>query len=320
MSASTRRNGDRPVPENVAAVLVNHNGWRLTAACGRRLLADGLSPHRLMVVDNGSTDGSPERLARLLPRGRQRPRPANGGFAAGCNLGIAAAVDAGAEAVLLVNPDTVTLPGFVGRLVAGAGDLAGACASPEVFCLSEPRRAWFAGAWRGRWPGTIVRRPPGSSRCEVDYLWACCMLVGRQAWQRVGLFETAFFLFYEDMDWCERARRLGVRMRIVPAARLWHAVGRSSGSPGTVRRDAFRRYHMSRSAALYDRRWGHAPPGMSGWLRMAAAARTAVQLAVAGDQDALVAHVRGVRDGLRAHVDMPVLEGVAGSWSASRSS
>jgi GT2 family glycosyltransferase len=288
------------VGEDLAAVLVNFDGWRRTAACARWLVADGLAPERVVVVDNGSGDRSPEMLRRLLPEAHLVFHPDNRGFACGCNTGVAAAIGDGAATVLLVNPDTLAAPGFVARLAGGAGSLTEACVSPEVFSLGESGRVWFAGAWRGRVPGTLVARPAGDVRPDVDYLWACCMLVGRDVWRRVGPFDAAYFLFYEDMDWCERAARCGVRPRIVPEAHLWHAEGGSCDRPGRRRLDGFRRYHRTRSSVLFDRRWGQVLPAVAGWTRLYAAARTAVGLAAAGDRDGLVAHAQGLRDGWRA--------------------
>jgi hypothetical protein len=78
---------------------------------------------------------------------------------------------------------------------------------------------------------------------------------------------------------------------------LWLSPSRPTGR---VARGSCRRYHMSRSAVLYDRRWGRVPPTAAGWVRLAAVARTAMRLGAAGERAALAAHVRGTLDGWRA--------------------
>lgn len=285
---------DPPPLARVFTVLVNFQNWPQTVACTRMLALAGHDPAQIVVVDNASANGSADRLAAMLPEAILRPSPRNLGFAGGCNVGIEAALACGAQAVLLMNSDTLFGPEFLVCLLRGV-DIATACVSPEIFRCRAPGRLWFGGAWDGRWPGTLRLRRAGDPQVVVDYLWACCMLVGREVWSAVGLFDPTYFLYYEDTDWCLRARQAGVQLQVAPDARLWHAVGGSFG-----RADApLRRYHLARSSVLFHHRQGHVLPSLAGWIRLQRATRTAVALAARGDLPGLRAHWRGLCDGLR---------------------
>jgi hypothetical protein len=242
------------------------------------------------VVDNGSADDCVAQLRQLQPGVHIISSDDNHGFAAGCNLGITAALRNGAEAVLLLNTDTLFGPGLLKTLATCPVELRDVCVSPEMFWAHRPDAVWFAGAWAGSLPGTFRPRESGHPRTQVDYLWACCMLVGRGAWERVGLLDPSYFCYYEDMDWCERARRAGVAMRINPAARLWHAAPQHD-SP-------VRRYHRTRSSVLYDTRWA-SRSGRARGLRLIRRLRTSLALVARADIRGLEAHARGLVDGAR---------------------
>lgn len=279
---------------SLTAVLVNHRRWLDTARCIQLLELAGLPAEQVIVVDTASGDDSVTRLASRLPAGNLLSLPDNAGFAGGSNAGISTALVQGAQAVLLLNTDTVFRTDFLARLTGDAADLTGMCVSPEIFWSSAPSRTWFAGAWRGRLPGTLRLRHSGDAHTAVDYLWACCLLVGRAVWEAVGFLHPRFFLYYEDMAWCDRARRAGFDLRVVPAARLWHAVGSSTGGQDSP----LRRYHLTRSSVLFFN--GHGPAAVA--LRCLVDARTAAQLAAAGRADLVKAHLLGCRDGWRTVV------------------
>lgn len=277
-------------------MIVNHNSAQLTRDCIARLQCAGLPPAQVIVVDNASSDGSTEHLAEHMPAANLIEAEGNRGFAAGCNLGASAAFDRDADAVLMINADTGFARDFLQRLLPPV-DLVDACHAPEIFRMDDRDRLWFAGAWRGRLPGRLHLRRSGDPRTEVDYLWACCLLIGRRVWHKVGAFDSRFFLYYEDMDWCDRARRVGVVPRIVPGARLYHIIGATLGGPDTPKR----RYHMTRSGVLYAhgvRSAGGRELG-AGAIRTAIDMRAALRLALRGDRAGLAAHRAGWRDGWR---------------------
>jgi len=275
----------------IAAVVVHHAGLDDTLRCLGQLAEAGVAAGDVVVVANGASAADRAVLRAARPAPRVVELALNVGFAAGANAGLAQAFGGGADAALLINPDVAFGPELVRELV-GLPGVRDEVRMPEIFRADEPERTWFAGAWRGSWPGRWRRRRAGDLRCDVDVLWACCWLVGADAWRRVGLFDPGYFLYFEDVAWCDRARAYGVPLRVVPEARLAHAGGGSFRGAGAW---AARRYWMSRGAVRYARERG----GRAMLWRGLVDAALALGWLAAGRFGRTRAHLAGLRDGWR---------------------
>ena len=225
----------------LAVVVLNWNGLEDTRALLPTLahgrLPDGWRLH-LLVVDNGSSDGSAAAIGREFPDVELLALPANRRFAGGCNAGLERALAQGADAVMLLNNDTEAEPGLCEQLLLALDRDPRAGAAAPLICFQQPPGViWYAGgrcspalglaAHRG-----LRQRDRGQYRAVVQtgYLTGCCLLATRAAWERVGLLDQRYFIYAEDADWCLRARAAGFRLLFVPAARLVHKVSASSGT------------------------------------------------------------------------------------------
>ncbi len=172
----------------------------------------------VLLVDNES---APRSLAAALA-GRATvhalPHAANLGFAGGANAGLEEAFGRGATHAILLNDDLFPEPGCLEALVALAGD--DGCAGPT---FDAPGDDAFAGGLVDRERGFGLHRPGAR-----DFLTGAALCLSRAAWERTGPFDERFFLYYEDVDWCVRARACGVPLR-VSEARARHEAGSSSG-------------------------------------------------------------------------------------------
>jgi GT2 family glycosyltransferase len=231
--------------KRLAVIVLNWNGYEDTAALlltlDRCRVPEGWSAH-VMVVDNGSSDGSAERLRAAFPQVEVLALPENRMFAGGNNSGIVHALEHGADAIMLLNNDTEADPGlYETLLLALEQDPAAGAAAPLIYHAPPSQRIWYAGgacvpvlgytAHRG------LRAMDRGQYREVEatgYLTGCCLLAWRQVWEQVGLLDPRYHLYAEDADWCLRARRAGFRLLFVPTARLWHKVSSSSGGASNV--------------------------------------------------------------------------------------
>ncbi len=223
----------------VSVLVVNWNAGRLLEACLDSIPAgvDGLD-FEVIVVDNGSTDGSLERLA-ARPWLRLQRRRDNSGFAVASNQ---AARLARGRQLLLLNPDTVCRPGSIRTLsehLDASPELA--AVGPRLFGADDrPQRS----AWRGypdlafAWVDALYlwKLPglPGVRRSEVqpaaaddrplpvDHLLGACILIRREAWEAVGPLDEGYFLFFEETDWCRRVRKAGHGLELLPTAEVRH--------------------------------------------------------------------------------------------------
>lgn len=192
----------------------------------------------VMVVDNGSGDGSAEAIAAEFPGVEVLALAANRRFAGGNNAGLAIALDRGDDAVALLNNDTAADPGlFEHLLLALEQDPAAGAAAPLIYFAAPSRRIWYAGGRLHPALGLAAhaglrREDRGQYRsvAETGYLTGCCLLATRETWREVGLLDESYFIYAEDADWSLRARAAGRRLLFVPTARLWHKVSASAGA------------------------------------------------------------------------------------------
>lgn len=288
---------DRPL---VYAVTLNWNRPGDTIECLETLAEQTYPNLRVLVVDNGSVDDSVARITARFPEIDMVQSTKNRGFAAGANLGLRRALEAGAELVLLVNNDTLIEQQALSRLIAQAGPGVGILA-PIIYYAEDQDRVWSAGGRIHPW--TLDKyhdyqvQIHGSEQAEAedrDFVTGCGMLLTRQMLEKVGLFDERFFMYYEDADLCMRVRRAGFSILVVPSAKMWHKVALSSGGSDSPHE----RYWMARSSVIYFRK--HARGAQ--WLailpwRAGSAVRTTARLWRRGRQEAAASYWRGLRDG-----------------------
>ncbi len=287
----------------VAVVIPTWNRRDDLLACLASVEAMGYPRLHVIVVDNGSTDGTAEAVRARFPAVEVIRSETNRGFAAGSNLGLQRALQREADYVLLLNNDVVVAPDTLARLVevAEAHPEVGLL-GPSVWYHDAPQRLWSAG-YRCR-PVTLSEQPPrgdprGTEPYFVDTLYGCALLIRREVLETVGLLDGRFFMYYEDKDFCQRMRAAGWRLMVVPTARVWHKISPStSGSRGLG--TPFQKYHMARSSVLFFAK--HTPR----WLwpvvvpyRLGSGLRTVARALRHRRPDIAAAYVRGLWHGLR---------------------
>jgi GT2 family glycosyltransferase len=233
---------------------------------------------QVVVVDNASEDGSPEMVRERFPGVQLIEARENLGFARGYNR---AGEAAWGRYLLMLNPDTVTQPGALWRLVdfldsqeqvgAAAPRLVNSDGSLQYSCRRFPRplAAVFRNTLLGRLaPGNRFAREylmadwdHGTVR-EVDWASGAALCVRREAWEEVGGFDEGFFMYAEDVDWCLRARQAGWRICYVPEAVIVHRVGRSSDQRPLA---MVREFHRS-MARFYRKHYARGWPWGLRWL------------------------------------------------------
>lgn len=238
-------------------VIVNWNGWRDTLACLASLADLRYAQTHVIVVDNGSTDGSAARLRERAPALHVIETGRNLGFAGGSNVGIHAALERGAAYVWLLNNDTIVDPDALGALVDVMERYPSVgIAGSRITYLDRPDTLWSAGGRFVRpwgWAAHRGEREPDRGRfatlADVAFVTGCSLLVRAGAARAVGPLEEGYFLFWEDVDWCVRARRGGWRVVYVPGSLVRHKLGAS-----LPRDDGLRWRYEGRNRLLFCRR------------------------------------------------------------------
>lgn len=251
-SASAEQTSGREVlSPAVWIVVLNWNRPQDTVQCVSSLRQLNYPAYRILIVDNGSTDESVEIFQRL-PDIELLVNDRNLGFAAGNNRGIEYVLRRGADYVLLLNNDTTVSPSMLSVLVEVAGtDHRIGIVGPVIYYADRSADVWFAGM-RFHHGLYVVRKGlhlslPLAPIEEVDFISGCGMLVCREVWERVGLFDPRFFMYYEDLDLCVRAKKAGYRIVCATQARMWHALSASTGGPDSP----LKQYYQVKSTFLF---------------------------------------------------------------------
>jgi len=240
----------------VAIIILTWNQRDVTLECLASIEELGYPAERLhiIVVDNGSADGTSQAIRQRYPSVTVISNGENLGFAEGNNVGIRHALQGAPDYVMLLNNDTVLDPPMLNELLAVAESAPTiGIVGPKMLYFDRPDVIWCAGNridWR---TGETTRlhaeqHDPGSDEepREVDFITACAICLRREVIEAIGLLDPRFFIYYEETDWCRRAHAAGWRILYVPRARLWHKVSAAMGvaSPATE-------YYMTRNMLLF---------------------------------------------------------------------
>ncbi len=230
----------------VSIIIVNWRTPRLLAACLDSLTQDpGHGEFEFVVVDNYSNDGSVEMLAMQYPFVSVIANSENLGFSKACNQAIP---QSKGKFVLLLNPDTVVAKGAVSSLAdfmetnPDCGAAGPKVLNPDGTLQLACRRSFpdpLAAFFRITYISRLFPRHPLFARynltyadpdsvLEVDALSGSCMMVGREAIDRIGLLDEDIFMFGEDIDWCWRIKQAGWKVYYVPHAVVYHYHGAAS--------------------------------------------------------------------------------------------
>lgn len=261
----------------IAIIILNWNGKEFIFKCLdslKKLKTSGIVLE-IVFVDNASTDNSVEMIKELI-----RPQTSNLklilnqknlGFAEGNNVGIRDALENGADFILILNPDTIVDKNLVVQLikVAKSNSKIGII-GPKIYFApgyefhktrykpnEKGRVIWYAGGIL-EWQNVLashrgvdeVDHGQYDQTGETDFVSGCAMLVRKEVFAKIGLFDPKYFLYWEDNDFCQRARKAGFKIFYTPGAKMFHLNAGSSASGGPLQE-----YYITRNRLLFGMRY-----------------------------------------------------------------
>jgi GT2 family glycosyltransferase len=302
-------NGSEGRWPRVLGIVLNYNGRDLTLATLASLSAVGDPRLELLVVDNGSTDGSDDAVAERFPGVRRLRTEANLGISGGLNLGFRVGLEESFDFLMPMNNDIEVAPDLLGHLLdLAAGRPRAGIVGPKCYYHAERDLLWSAGG-RLRFREAVTHERGMGERDRgrydrderVDYVNGALMLIRRQALLDAGLWDPVYHVSVEDADFCARAVRAGWECWYAHRARLWHMV-----SPTTGGYTASRTFRTGRSTAIFVRKYA-GPSGWASYLAWSALALPAalVREGLRGNAAAVWAKYRGMLEGLRLPLPPP---------------
>jgi GT2 family glycosyltransferase len=257
---------------SVAIILLNWNGFEFTKDCIDSLFRSTERDFEIILVDNGSEDGSLQQLMHLYPDLHFLKSPNNLGFTGGNNLGMEYAQDNGFEYILLLNNDTVVERDFLSPLVERLKNCT-ACAAvqPLIYYMHDREKTWSAGGRYYKWLAISKTRytiPDKIQFYSTDWITGCAFMVKSSVIKEVGVLDDLYFAYFEDVDWSLRMKKAGYTLEIVPTSRIYHEAGASSksktaGSEGFL--DPRVHYLNVRNQLFQLRKYAYFPYGLIAW-------------------------------------------------------
>ena len=250
----------------VAVIILNYNGLANTLDCLNSLKKCQTQGNQVdfIVIDNNSSDGS-KKVLGTLDNIHLIPNPQNLGYTGGNNTGIRYALRSKPDLILILNNDTLADKNLIVNLINAARNAD--IISPKIYFAKNfefhkdrykkdelGRVIWYAGGkidWSnviGRHAGVDeVDKNQYDTRSPVDFATGACMLIKRQVFEKIGLFDEKYFLYLEDMDFCVRAQKAHFKIIFEPKAILWHKNAGSVGGSGSDLQD----YFITRNRLLF---------------------------------------------------------------------
>jgi GT2 family glycosyltransferase len=241
--------------KRVGIVILNWQRPASVVHCLASLRALDYPAHDVVVVDNNPRHDLRQLIASGFPRVTLIENGRNLGFAGGCNVGMAYLLERGADYVFLLNDDAEVSASLLTKLVdAAESDPRIGILGPTIYYCKPRNMIWSAGGslTRNGQPGHVredqVVDDVESGINDVDYVSGCGLLVRREVIRRIGGLDERFFAYFEETEWCTRAKHAGFRVVVVPHAQMWHNI-----APGERNASALYLYLMARNRLLYLR-------------------------------------------------------------------
>jgi len=260
---------------------------------------------RLWVADNASDDGSPGLVAERCPGATLLRLDRNFGFTGACNRALREILATGARYVLFLNDDTEVTPGFLESLVALADERT--LVAPITYLAGRKGELddavgdfdWLRGTWKSHVLGT-AGGPDYKRVHEVGNANLSCLLVPIAAFAAAGLLDEAFFVYYDDTDFCRRVQEAGFRILFQPASIVYHRKGATLGG----QLSPFGCYYLARNRPYLMRKHLGIGPRFAAFLAYYLATRAArtARWAIAGRWDLCRATLAGLADFARGRM------------------
>jgi GT2 family glycosyltransferase len=257
----------------VGIIVVNWNGYELTSDCLCSLgtIKKNGFQTRIYVIDNGSSDGSIERLKKKFSDPVFILNSVNLGFSHANNQGINQALTDGCEYLWILNNDTTVDANAINPVLKLFENPQIGIAGSKIYFF--PGKEYHIDRYKPENKGSVIWYAGGiidwdnmyashrgvdeidlgqfDKTEETDYVSGCSMFIKKSVIEKVGLFDNKFFMYMEDLDFCIRANNNGFKIYYIPDSRVWHKNAGSSKGPGSQ----IHEYYQTRNRLLIGWRY-----------------------------------------------------------------
>ena len=245
----------------VSIIIVNWNKKEDIIQCLSSLKNITYPNFKIAVVDNGSTDGSQKAIRENFPEIELIENEENVGFCEGNNIAIEKELKGKTDYILLLNNDTVVKdPNFLDILVNYADKKKEVgIVGPKVYYYKTDiiqfgggKINYLLGFAIHMYKGINERNFKLKSSYEVDYVSGACLLIKREVFEKIGLLYPIYFAYYEEADWCFRAKKAGYKVMLIPETAIWH--NKYQSKTNFEKLNPTKAYLLARNAIIFGRK------------------------------------------------------------------
>tara|TARA_B110000438_G_scaffold34420_1_gene34242 strand:+ start:8144 stop:8986 length:843 start_codon:yes stop_codon:yes gene_type:complete len=216
--------------------VLNWNGKKIILDCLHSLDKVTYSNVNIVLIDNGSTDGSVNLIKKEFPNIEIIQLKENLGYAGGNNYGFKN-VKIQSEYSIFINNDTLVSTNFINPLIEPLkNDTSIIQTAPKIFYADDPNLLWFAGGYINLFFGWIrhrgirkIDKGQYNNSTLIDYATGCCICMRTKDFKLFKMFDESFSMYGEDVDLSIRVRKAGGKIMYIPESNIWHKVSASIG-------------------------------------------------------------------------------------------
>lgn len=240
----------------VAVVILHFGDISVTKKCITSLFQNETNPFSLIVVNNTEDVYKPSDFTKkniTLINNKK-----NLGFAGGVNVGIRYALKKGYDAICLLNNDTTISKPILKQLETALSEKTIGIVGPAIRFKKDNKTLYDMGGKLNklflRVSHTEVQKIHNRNSHVVSHVSGCCMVIKKEVFKKSGLFDDSFFFYYEDVDFCLRAREKGFLTKVVPSVVIDHALSKSAG-----KMSSFAIYQLTRGSIIFGKKYAKDP-------------------------------------------------------------
>ncbi len=204
----------------ISIIVLTFNSGKYILDCLNSVKKSSYTNYEIIVVDNGSKDGSADLVKNNFPNVKLVLNEKNLGFTGGNNIGVK---HAKGDLIFLLNDDTTINKDLLKTLaeeLMSSGKIG--VVGPKIYYMDEPEKVWFGGGMIN-WAKGEGYHLKSDKKMEVDYITGCALMTRKEIIDKIGLFDNKFFAYYEDADFCRKVKKLGYEIKYIPYGGVWHA-------------------------------------------------------------------------------------------------
>jgi GT2 family glycosyltransferase len=231
----------------VSIIVLNWNNYKDTKECIESLSGITYPNYEIIVVDNGSVDGSTRKIQEEFSKLEYIYNKDNLGFAGGNNIGMRYALNKGSDFIMILNNDTTVKENFLEPLVEDLtkNEKIG-MAGPLIYYFYEPYKIFSDGEKLAFWRKNLKELLRGE---KIRMIQGCCMLIKKEVIEKIGYFYEPYFLNWEEVDYCLQTNRAGYEVICEHKSVIWHKVRTT-----LKKNPASESYYFYRNRLLFTKR------------------------------------------------------------------